>query len=266
MLTCVTFAWAGTRPIYGPWHAQNMRTMLRKHLTVPHRFVCITDDMPAMKAAGVDAYPIWPAPQDRIASGGGLRCGVRLGLFAKEHGGQLGDRIFAIDLDAIVRANIDDIVTSDAPVKFLSFKERAQLQGGMLLVAPGAVSPCPWDAFLNDATMPARAAKWVGSDQAVLSELYYSRVVSGEFPHWDEDDGVIVNHQIRSRIPEQWRVFFRTGARKCWVQGMNERDIYFAETGATPLREPTAHGDIRSQSVARNQFRVTKTDLPHRRR
>lgn len=261
MLTVVVFTWGGARPIYGAWHALNMRTMIAKHLTVPHRFVVVTDDERSMRAAGLEAYPIWRTPP--FPSRTGLRCCVRLGLFSPLHGGQLGDRIFAIDLDAVIRANIDSIVTSPAPVKFLSFQSREQLQGGMLLVTPGKVTPDPWEAIHHDRTLPDRAFKWVGSDQAVMSELYYPQVKSGEIPHWDESDGVIVNNQIRER--DDWRIFFRTGARKCWVKGMTERDEYFAQSGADINWMPKEATDIRNMQLTREKrYCVLPTDLPRR--
>jgi hypothetical protein len=68
----------------------------------------------------------------------------------------------------------------------------------------------------------------VGSDQAVLSELFY-----GDVPVWDEEDGLIIN---RLDWPG-WRIFFRTGARKCWDVHAPERAIYYAESGRD-LAEP----------------------------
>jgi hypothetical protein len=229
-LAVVVFAFGGARPIYKPWHALNMRAMMAKHLTVPHGFIVVTDNEEAHRAAGLETRPLWDAPYIRPTKAHWLFNYVRLGLFSADHGGSIARRILSIDLDAIVRGNIDDMVSHDEPFKILSFKDRQQVQGGLFVVDPGALPIDPWHEFItNTDELVARSRKWVGSDQAVLSELFYRMVYDGIIPHWSEDDGVVLND-----ISGDWRVFFRTGALKCWRDEAPERAIYYAESGRDP--------------------------------
>jgi hypothetical protein len=222
-LTIVTFCHVGSRPIYRPWHVANLKRQCAKHITLPHRFVVVTDDVPAYKDTGIDAVPIWASPRDpKSTMQHWLFNYMRLGLFDPEIGGKIGERLLNLDLDMIIRENIDDIVSDPAPFKIMALQSRVQLQGGMFLVEPGSVTPNPWEVLLNDPTIIERSRKWVGSDQAVLSELFYGRV-----PTWNEADGVIINQLDWPR----WRIFFRTGTRKCWLDGAPEREIYLRESG-----------------------------------
>lgn len=231
-LTVVTFCHRqGGRPIYRPWHVVNMRAQFAKHLKVPHRFVCVTDDCAAMEAAGIEAFPLWAAPPVKATVRHWLFNYNRLALFDADVGGLIGERLLNVDLDAIIRANIDDIVMDPAPFKIMSLQSRVQLQGGLFLIEPGSQSVNPWAAIHDDPTLIERARRWVGSDQAVLSELFY-----GNVPTWDEEDGLIIN---QFDWPG-WRMFWRTGARKCWDAHAPEREVYYRESGRS-LDEPAPY-------------------------
>jgi hypothetical protein len=237
VLTVVTTCRIGARPIYGPWHVLNVREMFRRHLTVPHRFVCVTDDVPAMERAGIEAVQLWPneRPDPESTRQHWLDNYCRLGLLG-DPGKQIGDRILGVDLDIVVRANINSLVETDAPVKFMCLRSRTWIQGGLILATPGALCPDPWRAYNEDDDLirVARAEGFCGSDQAVLSLLFYDAVSNGEFEHWDESDGVSVNEIDQP----DWRIFFRTGDRKCWDDGQPERELYYANCGADPATCP----------------------------
>jgi hypothetical protein len=210
--------------------------MFRRHLTVPHRFVCVTDDVPAMERAGVEAVELWknarddPEPTRRHW----LDNYGRLGLLGAP-GAAIGDRLLGVDLDIVLRANINDFAETDAPVKFMCLQSRTRIQGGLILVTPGALRPDPWEQYnTTDIAERARAKGYCGSDQAVLSELFYERLVAGEFAHWDERDGVSINEFDQ---PDR-RIFFRTGDRKCWEADQPERAAYYENCGADPATCP----------------------------
>jgi hypothetical protein len=213
-----------------------MRRMIGKHLTVPHRFVCVTDDVPAMEAAGIEAFPIWAAPQFEAKQNYWLHNFVRLGLFDPEIGGKIGERLFSIDLDAIVRRNIDHLVSDPAPFRIMSMLNRTQLQGGMFLIEPGALTPNPWRMLTeSDVVERSRRNKWIGSDQAVLSELFYRDVQRGRWPVFNEGHGVAIN---ALDIPRDWAVFFRTGARKPWHTSRPEWAEYYKQSGRALGEKP----------------------------
>lgn len=239
MLTVVVTCWGGARPIYRPWHVLNVREMFRRHLTVPHRFVCLTDDVEGMRAAGIEAaaMPVAVRADPEPTRQHWLNNYARLALLG-EFGRSIGERLLGVDLDIVLRANIDDYVATDAPVKFMCLRSRTWIQGGLILATPGALKPDPWQAYNHradtDIVDRARAAGYCGSDQAVLSYLFYERLTNGEFEHWDETDGVSVNEFDQP----DWRLFFRTGDRKCWIEGQPERAAYFENCGADPSTVP----------------------------
>lgn len=225
-IAVVVFAWTGSRSIYKPWTAENMRRMVAKHLSLPHRFVVVTDNEKLFKEAGLETYPLWGCPKHEELRTNWINCYARLGLFDWQLGGNIADRILSVDLDAVIRAPIDDLFDGDAPFKILSMKDRAQLQGGLFRVDPGLVDPCPWDAIHNDADIFRDSDKWIGSDQAILSELFYKDVLAGTIPSWSADDGMSIND-----YDQPWRIFFRTGDKKCWHPDVPEQAEYLAQSG-----------------------------------
>ncbi len=237
VLAVVTTCRSGARPIYFPWHVLNVREMFRRHLTVPHRFVCVTDDVPAMERAGVEAVALWPneRPDPEATRQHWLDNYGRLGLLG-EPGKQISDRILGVDLDIVLRANINDFVETDAPVKFMCLKSRTWIQGGLILATPGALDPDPWTAYNREPELVscARAHGYCGSDQAVLSELFYDDVRCGAYPSWNEANGISINEFDQP----DWRIFFRTGDRKCWDEGQPERAAYYENCGADPATCP----------------------------
>lgn len=231
-LAVVVFAWNGSRPIYHPWHAENMQRMVAKHLSLPHRFVVVTDNEDVYKAAGLETYPLWKTPEAPEMERNWIRCYARLGLFDWELGGSIADRILAIDLDAVIRAPIDDLFDGDEHLKMMCLKSRTWIQGGLIRVDPGLVDPCPWYEMHQDKTLFERSRKWIGSDQAILSELFYDDVLAGTIPSWNETDGISINE-----FEMPWRIFFRTGDRKCWHPGVPEAFEYLSQSGRDGVPE-----------------------------
>lgn len=252
-LTIAVLCFVGSRPIYGPWHVENMRRMCAKHITTPHRFVCITDDVPKMQAAGLDAVPLWEVPKFPIVAQHWLHNYVRLGLFDPTIGGNIGERILSIDLDAVIRRNADHLVSNPAPFRIMALRSRQQLQGGLFLIEPGALDPNPWRALL-DTDVVARSYHWIGSDQAVLSELFYQRVQAGEFPTFNEDDGITINEPNDS-----WAIFFRTGQHKCWHPSRPECIDYFYHSDRLTNDLPPDYG--RREPIIRRRGAYQKLEI-----
>lgn len=257
ILTVAVLCFDGSRPIYGVWHVENMHRMLRKHLTVPFRFVVVTNRVQAMRAAGFEAVEIWPSPRFEVSPTHWLHNYVRLGLFDGELGRRVGERILSLDLDAVIRSNIDHLVTDPAPFRIMSLKKRTQLQGGLFLIEPGSLTPNPWarihepDAY----EFVMRSRRYVGSDQAVLSELFYEAVQRGEIPTFNESHGVSINDYF-----EPWALFFRTGARKCWHPARPEYGEYYMQTGR-PIGEVPPEGiSSAPETVRRHALLRAKLD------
>lgn len=226
-LTVATFAWAGERPIYNGWTASNLRRMVAKHLTIPHRFVCITDQ-PDDPGFDCETYPLWEGPPIPRRS---LNCFVRLKLATAEMREVFGPRVLWLDQDVVIRGNLDSLLEPDVPFRCLRFLGREFLSAGMVLVRPGEVDPDPWAACF-DTRIVAASKQYTGSDQAMLSALFLERVKAGEVPTWGEHDGIALN-----TVQGNWRIMFRTGRHKPWTARAPERELYLAESegGHPPL-------------------------------
>lgn len=246
MLTFITTAWAGARPIYEPWHIVNVDRMLHKHLTIPFRHVCVTDNVDGVRAEGIDAVPLWPVPTASLppqTKRHYLNNWLRLGMFDAElMGRHLGTSsrsvLVSIDADIVIRRNIDHLFATLHDFKIMSLKLRNHVQGGLFMVRPGVVTPNPWRVLHDEPETLLRARQWGGSDQSLLQELFYARTGSGGIPVWNEDDGLAINAQYDH---EDWCLFFRTGHKKCWDVRMPEAREYYEQSGRdieTEARKP----------------------------
>ncbi len=233
MLTFVTTAWAGARPIYEPWHIVNVDHMLHRHVTIPFRHVVVTDQPDAHRAAGIEAVPLWPVNAPHLPAQT-RRCflnnWVRLGLFdfdlmlfALDIG--IDDVLVSIDADIVIRRNIDHLFRDLPAFKIMSLKSRCHLQGGLFAVRPGQVEPNPWRVLHDEPDTVAAAHIHGGSDQALLTHLFYGRA---DVATWNEDDGLAINAQHDDL---DWSLFFRTGHKKCWDTRMPEAREYYAQSG-----------------------------------
>jgi hypothetical protein len=219
MLTVVTFAYGRN---YTLWHAQNLRTMLEKSLTIPWRLKIITDAVHEFTVAGFDAVKMWDvnaALRQRNRPSG--HTFARLALFDKHIGGSLGDRLLYLPLDCIIRGNIDDLIpVDDTPVKVTRFMGNEAITGGLMYIVPGAVNPCPWKTVQLDPDFPRRV-RFGDTANGVLSHML------GTAAHaWSEFDGVIADRMIDAHLG--WRVFIRTGNSHVWTHGQPEQPEYLS--------------------------------------
>ena len=220
MLTVVTFAYGRNHTF---WHAQNLRVMLDRNLTIPWRLKVVTDAVHEFSVAGFDAVKLWDVNASlRQRNRPGGHTFARLGLFDKDIGGSLGERLLYLPLDCISRSNIDDLIPSDdTAVKVTRLNGR--VIGGPMYVVPGAVKPCPWFAVSMDPDLPRRIPQ-ADSANGLLTYMLGDGTES-----WDERDGVIMDRMIDSGLP--WRVFIRTGNTHVWTHGQPEQSEYLEACG-----------------------------------
>ena len=94
---------------YGQCHAQMLKAMVARHLQVDHRFVCLTDIVAEVQAAGMDALELphpWPGWWSKIA------------LFAP---GLLPPPVLYFDLDVLLVGPLDDLVSDHQFTMLRSF-------------------------------------------------------------------------------------------------------------------------------------------------
>lgn len=227
MITVVTWKWRcpGYRTEFHARHVNSLRRQFEQHLSMPHRFVCVTDD-----PAGVDCdtIPLWPSPLKTPINPKKPNCYVRLWAFAKEAERLFGRRFVSIDLDAVVTGSLDPLL--DRPEDFVIWgytHPTTPYNGSMFLQTAGARTKV-WEQFDPDRTPDeARRNRYAGSDQAVISMI----LGPGE-AMWGTEDGVYGyrNHLTQTPdLPENARLVFFHGKRKPWEEDTRRRAPWIRE-------------------------------------
>jgi hypothetical protein len=152
VVTVVTFLWYDPKGhynrlyTYGPDHVNRMRSMLSRHLDLPHEVVCVTD-----QPEGLDEG-VRTAPLDRDTIGSPRSRFPKLALWrpdAAEFFG--GDRLFFLDLDTVIVRDITPIVDRAEDVVLWensSFHRpgRSRYNGSVMLLTAGS-RPEVWNEF-----------------------------------------------------------------------------------------------------------------------
>ena len=89
---------------FGPEYVNRLYKMVRRNLTIPHRFVCFTDDAKGLDK-GIETMPLPPV---KLRTGLPERGWKKLGLLSAELGDLSGIALF-LDLDVVVVDNMDDL-------------------------------------------------------------------------------------------------------------------------------------------------------------
>lgn len=175
-LAVACFYWSGNRG-FTPKHVNVLQRMVKRHLTVPHRFICIsceTDgfspDVEVLKTpkAALELAKLRTLHGDKYPS-----CFRRIWLFS-EAGKLLADRILLLDVDLVITANIDFLVERDED--FVGWRptqicgaQRERVAGGAWLLRAGTRNEV-YDNFKGIESMKlANEAGFDGSDQAWIS-------------------------------------------------------------------------------------------------
>lgn len=87
--------------LYGPDYVLRLRSMVRRHLRRPHRFMCFTDD-----ARGLDAIETAPMPPIELAPEHAMRPWRKIGLFNPTLADLAGPTLY-LDLDVVVTGALD---------------------------------------------------------------------------------------------------------------------------------------------------------------
>jgi hypothetical protein len=89
---------------FGPEYVNRLHNMVKKNLTIPHRFVCFTDDSTGFDAE-IESFPLPPV---KLRGGLPERGWKKLGILSKKLGDLTGTALF-LDLDIAVVGNIDGL-------------------------------------------------------------------------------------------------------------------------------------------------------------
>ena len=104
---------------FGPEYVNRLYRMVKKNLTIPHRFVCFTDDVNGLDK-GIEAMAL---PHVKLRTGLPERGWKKLGLFTAKLGDLSGTALF-LDLDVVIVDNIDDLFK--VPGRFIIARDTAK--------------------------------------------------------------------------------------------------------------------------------------------
>ena len=224
MLTVVTYLWKDEKRnergyVCGAEHVPILQAMVRRNLTVPHRFVCVTDE----NIPGVETFPL----DYRTHIKGTVY--LRLMQHDPEIGKKLGTRILSLDLDMVVTGSLDKLVrrTED----FIIWKNpnfpapsRSYFQSSVQLFTPGSRPELHKD--FNKRQTPI----WVnwrfgGAEQAWIAE----RLSWKDTAVFTDADGVYGLGRLRGagvyeNLPENACLVSTPGARAPWQPSV-QRDF-----------------------------------------
>lgn len=225
MLAVITFLYAmppewqriGREP-YTARHVNALYRAVGANLSVPHRFVCLTDQP---EGIACETMPVWPA----IKVGGQESCYRKVRAFDRAFQESLGSQILCLDLDAAVVGNLDPLITDDEFRIMRGSENRLGQQcsfynGSMWLCRSGARTKF-WEWFDPPVVEQARAnlimptgKRVEGSDQA-----WFSCCSPGEKVYTADEHGVVQYHMVRRGafpFPKDARIVFFAGQRKPW--------------------------------------------------
>ena len=217
-LTVVSWLWHDPqfrfrdRVTYGPEHVNVLRSMVRRNLSLPHEFVCITDD-PAGLDPDIRVIPLW----DDLRNLGG--CYTRLKAFAPEMAEIIGPRFVWIDIDCVVTGSLDPLFSRTEDFVIWANGIGDPYCGSMVMMTAGA-RPQVWTEF--DPIASPRASRdlgYIGTDQGWISAC-----LGTEEATWTAADGVLSRIHVmggglpgrarrmgRARDPKDARIVFFHG-------------------------------------------------------
>lgn len=154
---------------YTALHVNAMHESLKRQLTIPFEFICITDDPTGVNCK---TLPLW----DKCREFGG--CYNRLYVFSKDMKDIIGERFVCIDLDCVITGNLDALLSREDDFLINVFYGRQNNQyynGGFFMITAGA-RDYVWTEFEKDIpgnvelmTKKREERELIGTDQAWIS-------------------------------------------------------------------------------------------------
>lgn len=225
MLSVVTAFWQGKRrpwQTYTPECVNVLARMVQRNLTLPHEFVCLTDQ----PAAGFDSnIKLASLDKELIPLGNAY---PKIAVFKEEPQGISGNGILFLDLDTVIVASIDDVANRPEAIvmlpEFLKSPRHCYYNTSAMLLSKG-VCPRVWTLF-DRKTSPefVRKTGKVGSDQVWISE----RLGPG-CPVWDKGEIVSFKYQCQNGVPPNARIVCMHGRFKPWSPAVQKEHPWIVD-------------------------------------
>jgi len=182
MLNVVVIKW-GTK--FTSAHINILYRSVKANLSVPHNFVCFTDD-PTNLDSEIITKPLWDNPFDLK---GNYR---KLGLYNIDILKSLDCNILLLDIDTVITGDITHLakLKKNTLWKAPSITQKGFVYNTSLVRIVNTKYRKAWDLFQKDHTNLINSAKglekWSGTDQAIMSYLFgaTSNIIT-------EQDGIV---------------------------------------------------------------------------
>ena len=218
----VCYLWNDGSREFLPQHVNVLQRMVSRHLSEPHRFICITDEKRESFNDGVEVFPTPPAArhvgENRSPEGARFpSCYRRLWTFSDE-ARELGEQVLLLDVDLVVVGDLAPIMACDADFMgwrpFRDWGRKMRFGGGIYLLKTGTRTEV-WKRFEGaQSIVKARTAGFRGSDQA-----WISYVLGDREPYWQRDSGIYSIRDMSGSeavLPKDARLVQFNGPTKPW--------------------------------------------------
>ena len=98
---------------FGPEYVNRLHNMVEKNLTIPHRFICFTDNAEGLDE-NIEVRPLPELNDDGLPE----KAWKKLGLFTSQLADLTGQALF-LDLDIVIRDNIDAFFEVDGDFRII---------------------------------------------------------------------------------------------------------------------------------------------------
>jgi hypothetical protein len=227
MIQVITFKWSkpGYRSQFKGEYVNALRDMVKKHTTVPHEFVCITDD-PEGIDPDIRVIPLWENPAPDYGGEDRPNCFYRLKMFSREMKYLIGARFVWMDLDTLILGNIDHILSDKSDFKIWRVEDEFMPCNGSMVLHRAGSRTHIWDNFKANLVDPSHGLKRVngfnGSDQAWIAQH-----LGPDDGYFGKPDGVYsFRCHIRERtneLPVGAKIVFFHGRSDPWHYDIQDR-------------------------------------------
>jgi len=240
---------------FGPEYPERLYRGVRRHMTLPHKFVCLTDHP-------IDTVPCEPLPAPLV--GWWSKLGMfRPGVFPE------GDRVLYFDLDTIITGSLDEIAAYDGSFAMLrDFYHEDKCQSSVMAWTPHEASYLIWRQWwANECPLDERGDQgWIEKrmpEADVLQDLFPDKLVSFKVhcKRGAPDGASVVNfhgwprpHECKGWVKEAWRGPLAVDARaKELLRWLPPGKIVGAEIGVST-------GNLSSRLLARPDLHLLMVD------